>query len=208
MIPRDRLVPERTALVLLAAGKSERFGLSDKLGATFLGKPLGFHVVTALAAVPFHTRFAVCDRESLDYAAHGYHVVVNDRAEAGVAYSVRLGLRAARARGCDAVLLALADMPRVTAAHVYRLFDANTGADTVVASSDGHQPRPPALFGAAHFDALEALEGDHGARQLILAGKHVTTSADELVDVDTEADLANLQAKYGQSRAHVFAKDA
>ena len=207
MIPSDRLIPERTALILLAAGKSERFGLSDKLGAPFLGKPLGYHVVTALAAVPFGTRIAVCDGGELDYAARGYGIVFNDRAEPGVSYSVRLGMRAARAQGCDAVLLALADMPRVTAAHIYRLFDASNGADTVVASSDGTQPRPPALFGAAHFDTLETLEGDYGARHLILAGKHVVTNADELVDVDTEEELAYLQTKFGQGRTHAFAKD-
>lgn len=208
MILSDRLVPERTALVLLAAGKSERFGLSDKLGAPFLGKPLGYHVVTALAAVPFQTRIAVCDGGDLDYAARGYQVVLNDRAEEGVSYSVRLGMRAARAEGCDAVLLALADMPRVTAAHIYRLFDASAGADAVVASSDGTQPRPPALFGAAHFDTLETLQGDYGARDLILAGKHVVTNADELVDVDAEEELAYLQTKFGQGRANAFAKDA
>ncbi|MDF0487000.1 nucleotidyltransferase family protein [Sphingomonas sp. H39-1-10] len=208
MIAPDRLAPARAALVLLAAGKSERFGLSDKLGAPFLGKPLGYHVVTALAAVPFQARIAVCDGGALDYAARGYQVVVTDRAEAGVSYSVRRGVKAARAAGCDAVLLALADMPRVTAAHIYRLFDASTGAETVVASSDGTQPRPPALFGRAHFDALETLQGDTGARHLILAGKHVVTDADELVDIDTEEELAYLQAKFGQGRAPAFAKDA
>lgn len=207
MIPPDRLVPERTALVLLAAGKSERFGLSDKLGAPFLGKPLGYHVVTALAAVPFGTRIAVCDGGNLDYAARGYQVVFNDRAKEGVSTSVRLGVQAARAEGCEAVLLALADMPRVTAAHIYRLFDASAGADTVAASSDGVNPLPPALFGAAHFDTLETLQGDYGARHLILAGKHVVTNADELVDVDTEEQFAYLQTKFGRGRAHALAKD-
>ncbi|CAN5268129.1 hypothetical protein BH10PSE15_BH10PSE15_11200 [soil metagenome] len=202
----DRLTPERTALVLLAAGRSARFGFSDKLAAPFLGQPLCFHVVTALSAVPFCTRIAVCDGGALDYAGRGYQIVINDHPEAGASSSVRLGVRAARTSGCDAVLLALADMPRVTAAQVYRLFDAAAGAGTVVASSDGTSPRPPALFGAAHLDALEALEGDQGARHLILAGRHVVTSADELVDVDTERDLADLQRRFG--RAQDLEKDA
>ena len=207
MIPHDRLVPERTALVLLAAGKSRRFGVSDKLGASFLGQPLGYHVVTALAAVPFRTRIAVCVRGELDYASRGYRVVFNDRPGEGASSSVRLGVRAAQEAGCEAVLLALADMPRVTASHIHRLFDASAGADTVVASSDGQQPRPPAVFGAAHFAALETLTGDYGARDLILGGKHVVTNADELVDIDTEEELADLQSTFGHSRAHAFEKD-
>ena len=40
------IAPENAALVLLAAGKSAQFGLSDKLTEPFLGQPLGMHVVT------------------------------------------------------------------------------------------------------------------------------------------------------------------
>ena len=52
------LRPETTALVLLAAGQSRRFG-GDKLGAPLLGKPLALHAADALAAIPFATRIAV-----------------------------------------------------------------------------------------------------------------------------------------------------
>ena len=40
--------PDETALILLAAGKSERLGERDKLQEEYLGNPLAFHVVTAL----------------------------------------------------------------------------------------------------------------------------------------------------------------
>src|SRR3569623_1952088 len=144
------IAPETTALILLAAGKSERFGLSDKLTAIFLGKPLGIHAV--------------------------------------------------RREGIEAALIALADMPRITATHVHRLYEAVEGPDSVVASSDGVSPRPPVLFGAGRFDALERLEGDTGARDKILAGRHVVTTPDELIDVDTEEELEALLAKFGQAR--------
>ncbi|MDO7843314.1 nucleotidyltransferase family protein [Sphingomonas immobilis] len=200
MITPDELKPERTALVLLAAGKSERFGLSDKLNASFLGHPLGYHVVTALTAVPFQARIAVCDGGELDYGARGYTVVINEKPDEGMASSVRLGVKAAREAGCDAVLIALADMPRVTATQIYRLFDVSHGDETVAASSDGLSPKPPVLFGKAQFDLLEALEGDEGARKLVSGGRHVVTMADELVDVDTEEELEYLQRKFGHGR--------
>ena len=180
-------------LVLLAAGKSKRYGLSDKLTEPFLGKPLAYHVVTAFENIPFKARIVVVDGGDLDFASRGYRVVKNPRPEDGVSSSVRLGIKAAREDNPGSILIALADMPRVTAAQVYRLFDASTGAETVVASSDGCAPKPPALFGPAHFDHLERLEGDEGARPLILAGRHVVTAPAELIDIDTEEELEELR---------------
>ena len=68
------IAPETTALILLAAGKSARFGLSDKLTEMFLGQPLGMHVVTALEAVPFahdFNRAVVRTRRTSTHAAPG-----------------------------------------------------------------------------------------------------------------------------------------
>ncbi|WP_375398932.1 nucleotidyltransferase family protein [uncultured Sphingomonas sp.] len=194
------IAPENTALILLAAGKSARFGLSDKLCEPFLGQPLGLHVVTALEAIPFARRIAVYDGGPIDYAKRGYQVVHNDDPDLGLSRSVAIGVEAARGAGIEAALIALADMPRVTAAHIYRLFDAERGEMGVVASSDGVEPKPPVLFGAGRFDALQTLTGDTGARGMIAAGRHVVTNADELVDVDTEEELRYLQEKFGHGR--------
>jgi molybdenum cofactor cytidylyltransferase len=189
--------PERVALILLAAGRSRRFNDGDKLAEPFLDKPLAFHVVTALEKIPFLARIAVVSDTALDFAALGYEVVHNPDPSLGQAQSLCYGVEAARTLGADAVLVALADMPRVTAAHIYRMFEAADGPAAVVASSNGVHPTPPALFGRDRFDALLALEGDEGARALILGGKHVVTSPAELVDVDTQEDLAELRELYG-----------
>src|SRR3546814_3810540 len=60
----------------------------------------------------------------------------------GLSGSIKLGVEACRACDADAVLIALADTPRVTATHIYRLLDYADGADTILASSDGVRPRP------------------------------------------------------------------
>jgi len=188
--------PATTALILLAAGRSERFGLSDKLTEMFLGQPLGMHVVTTLEAVPFAKRIAVCDGGQLDYGARGYQVVHNDKPEDGLSGSIHLGVQAARGEGIEAVIFALADMPRVTAAQIYRLFDAQHGPESIVASSNGVNPKPPILFGAARFDALMEMKGEEDARDMVLGGRHVVTAADELIDVDTEEELDELREKF------------
>lgn len=190
------LTPERTALVLLAAGRSRRFD-GDKLSEPFLDKPLAYHVVTALEKIPFLARIAVVSDTRLDFAALGYQVEENPDPSRGQARSLCHGVMVAKEAGADAVLVALADMPRVTAAHVYRMFDAADGADTIVASSDGVQPLPPALFGKDLFDDLLDLDGDEGARQLIKRGHHVVTNPAELVDIDTRVDLEELRKLYG-----------
>ncbi len=186
---------EKTVLVLLAAGRSARFGdVGSKLEEPFLGRPMGLHVAVALEDMPFAERIAVVGTCRLDYAAHGFRVVHNENAAEGIASSVRLGVASAKERGAEAVLIALADMPRVTVAHVHRLFDASRGADTVVASSDGVEPKPPALFGRDQFDFLLSLTGDGGGRELVRSGRHVVTAPAELIDVDTPEQLERLRA--------------
>jgi molybdenum cofactor cytidylyltransferase len=188
------IAAEDCVLVLLAAGRSRRMGdIGSKLDEPFLGRPLGLHVAVALEDMPFMERVAVVGRADCDYAAHGFTIVRNDDPELGMGRSVALGVDCARARGAEAVVLALADMPRVTATHVYTLLDALEGDDAVVASSDGRSPKPPAVFGRAQFDTLVGLEGEAGARDIIRAGKHVVTTPAELIDVDTPEELERLR---------------
>jgi molybdenum cofactor cytidylyltransferase len=183
---------ERTALVLLAAGRSLRFGDVDKLTVPYLGRPLGLHVVVALEAVPFCTRIGVVADTALDLVGCGYTVITNDDPAAGMGRSLRLGMEAAQASDPDAVVIALADMPRVTATQIYRLLDDARGDEANVASSDGVIPRPPVLFGRAHFPALLGARGDVGARDLVRRGHHIVAPPDELIDIDTPEDLAKL----------------
>ena len=185
---------EDVVLILLAAGRSARFGdVGSKLDQPFLNRPLGAHVAVALEDVPFRERIAVVDACRVDYSRHGFRVVRNADPVRDMASSVRLGIAAARTHDIGAVLIALADMPRVTATHVYNLLAAVDGPDAVVASSDGVAPRPPAVFGRDRFEFLTTLTGDAGARDLILAGKHVVTTPAELIDVDTPEELERLR---------------
>ncbi|OWK28373.1 nucleotidyltransferase family protein [Sphingomonas dokdonensis] len=190
------IAAEDTILVLLAAGKSARFaGAESKLDASVNGAPLGLHAAHTLSGLTFKARVAIVRRCRIDYAAHGFEMVRNEDPVGDMASSIRLGIRSAQRHGAAAVLIALADMPRLSAHHVQRLLAAADGAHSVVASaSAGSAPKPPALFGSARFDELLSLSGDHGARDLIRAGRLVEAPAATLVDIDTHADLAALAA--------------
>ena len=184
---------EDVGLVLLAAGRSVRFGTQNKLEAEFLGKPVGFHVTTALESIPFADRIVVTDGCQLDFGSRGYRVIHNDSIDKGMSHSLHLGVREAMTASPQAILVALADMPRVTAAHIYRLFDAFDGPDSVVVSSNGEHPTPPGVFGSGRFDELLKLEGDEGGRKLVAGGRHVVTAPAELIDIDTPEDLERLR---------------
>jgi molybdenum cofactor cytidylyltransferase len=187
------IAAEQVVLVLLAAGRSQRFGAADKLEADLNGTPLGLHVVAALADVPFRARIVVRSGCGLDFANYGYTDIANQRPELGMSGSVRLGVERGRTMGAAAVLIVLADMPCVTAAHVRRLLDAGGADDTVVASSNGTKPMPPALFGRGRFDTLIGLTGDAGARDLLRGGRQVVADPAELVDIDTLEELRALR---------------
>jgi molybdenum cofactor cytidylyltransferase len=190
------IAADRTLLVLLAAGRSVRFGSADKLEARWRGKPLALHAVTALKPIPFLARIAVVSGTAIDFGALGYRVIVNERPEDGLSGSLRIGVRAAQDLGAAAMLVALADMPRVSTMHVLRLLDAGQRADSVIASTNEKRPSPPALFAAGRFPELAATTGDEGGRALIQEGQHIAADPGELIDIDTVDDLERLRALY------------
>ena len=79
-------------------------------------------------------------------------------------------------------------MPFVQAAHVEALIAACT--DDVVASFEGSQPMPPAIFPRAHWPDLLATVGDAGARHILAHAEKLTAPAGMLRDIDTADDLA------------------
>ena len=115
--------------------------------------------------------------------------------------SIRAGVEGIAA-ATDAVLVCLADMPALRAAHVDALIDAFADAPPERICVPVHRDRRghPVLFGAAHFPALCEIEGDRGARGILAAAaahvREIDVSDDGiLLDVDTLEDLA----RYGDS---------
>ena len=178
------------AIVLLAAGNARRFG-SDKLMADFEGAPMGARVAHELVSVAAAAHFAVCQPDAViaaHYARLGFDIVDNPRADLGLSGSLHLAVEAALRTDAQALLIALADMPFVQTAHIDTLIAACT--DTVVASFDGHQPMPPAIFPRSHWPDLLATVGDAGARDILARAGKLTASADTLRDIDTPDELA------------------
>ncbi|AUW58002.1 nucleotidyltransferase family protein [Sphingobium sp. SCG-1] len=187
--------PEQVAAVLLAAGNSTRFGEEDKLMADHGGKPLIVHALEAVASLPFKYHIAVVRRRELAPIIHrklerrGYTLIVNDNPEEGLSGSIVRAAAYVSELRCNGLLMCLADMPNVPQSHYMRLCLAAEDIRSVVGSTDGFTPSPPAFFGRRHFEELQAVKGDQGARALISQSLLLETSSALLHDVDTPDDL-------------------
>ncbi|WP_307470228.1 nucleotidyltransferase family protein [Paenibacillus harenae] len=131
-----------------------------------------------------------------------------ERADEGMAYSLRKGLTALLSGRSDAklvpdaILVLLADQPFVDRKHIERLlsrFREQPHLD-YVASVPGDAEdfpltlMPPAILSRTMYEAIEELEGDEGARKLFanarFHGEFVSAVSDEvLLDVDNQVDL-------------------
>jgi molybdenum cofactor cytidylyltransferase len=181
------------AAILLAAGRSTRFGPDDKLAVLLDGIPLGLHAARVLSALPLGLRFVVTGPSpGLNWP--GLEMVTNTRPEDGMGHSIALGVAAARQKGANAVLIALADMPFVPLTHFERILAHPVETETCVASGSGVRRMVPALFGSGWFDTLEALRGDRGARELLEHATLVPATERELRDIDNREDWLNAAA--------------
>lgn len=184
------IAPDRIAAIVLAAGASTRFG-ADKLLHPFAGRALAAHIADTLAGMPFGYRFAVvptnADRRAELFANRRFDIIANADPGQGLSSSLALGAGMAAALGAEAMLLCLADMPFITRAHISLLVGA--AGDRPVATEHMGVRSPPAIFPAAMFADLMALEGDRGAKPLLESAFAIEVDAELVRDIDTTADI-------------------
>lgn len=187
--------------LLLAAGRSTRFG-ADKLLALVDGAPVLSWSAAALAA-EVDALFIVVppDAASRLLVVSGVEAVTVEHArrDEGLASSIRAGV-AALPTHVEAVVIALADQPFVSPGIVRRLRERwSAGGVTAVAPRYREGRGHPVLFGRPAFAALQALEGDEGAKTLLesLGPGLALVDVDEAMpaDVDTPYALRALDAR-------------
>ena len=180
-----------TAGVLLAAGRSQRFGADEKLLASLDGRPLVTHVAQAMQEAGLDQLIAVVANPAVVELLDGFHHVRVTDDDSSQADSLRAGIAEARALGVDRALVVLGDMPGVTS-ELLRSVVAKCTGNSPSAVTNGEDPMVPACFPESAFADLMAIEGDRGA-QTMLKGLNtdalVETSAGALRDVDQPEDL-------------------
>ncbi|MFT4069879.1 nucleotidyltransferase family protein [Paraburkholderia sp.] len=186
--------------VLLAAGFGSRFdprGLHNKLLAHLPdGTPVAHEAAHRLLRVV--TRVLAVVRPGSDALARvlndaGCDVVFTAAAERGMGASLAAGIAASD--DAEGWIVALADMPRIAIPTIEAVARALDGGAPLVAPFYQGQRGHPVGFGAAHREALLALDGDTGAKALLTTQALTRLDVDDpgiLRDVDTLEDLRRM----------------
>jgi molybdenum cofactor cytidylyltransferase len=182
----------RVGAVILAAGRSRRFG-SPKQLVVVDGRTLLEHAIDAAMAAGLAPAVAVvpvwlAPPTSLDEGRLRW--VRNPFPERGMSVSLRLGFDAL-ADEVDAAVILLGDQPRLPPESLGLLLAAR-GKRPVVASVADGVLAPPILVERSHFDLVRRLSGDIGLREILLAEPDLVFAvplSTRPPDLDTPDDL-------------------
>lgn len=189
------------AVIILAAGKSSRLG-SPKQLLVFQDQYLlqhGIDEAISSNASPVITVLGANHeliRSKIDHA--GSIIVENTDWETGIASSIKTGLNEILSNHpkTDGIMLMVCDQPFADHKIINQLLKAQdkTKKGIICCSYDG-TIGTPALFHKSFFDELFTLEGDTGAKKLMLKHKDDLFSvsfSDGSIDIDTPEDYKNL----------------
>lgn len=185
------------ALIVLAAGKSVRFG-GNKLLAFVSDRTLYQHTLERMKAFQDYPRFLVTAYDEIaEYARKdGIEVVMNSKPEAGISHSVRLGLAACLERYPDiqGILFSVCDQPNLKASTVQRILNtASLHKGQIVCAGHFGRTGNPVLWDRKYFGELAGLTGDNGGRQIMSGYRDkvqlVEAEPEELKDIDLRDDI-------------------
>ena len=202
-----RLADKDYAMILLAAGKSSRYG-SNKLLEELDGGRMFEHTLRKMRAFPLCIQVAVTRFEEIERAAEaqGMLVVENWEPDLGISHSLRLGLQKALEENPElkGAMFIVCDQPGLTAATFARMLDIGKKyPGKIVCAGRKGKMGNPVLWDRCFFDELSRLSGDKGGKQII--GAHMDdvllceTEETELRDVDIPEQLTKWERDYGES---------
>ena len=193
-----------TGIIILAAGSSSRMG-QPKQQLVYQDQTLLQRAIEAangaqalaLIIVLGANNQAILD----DVDSKHLDIVINPEWEQGMSTSIKSGITALQTLypKVDDVLLMLCDQPFVNTELLIKLIQAKPQtADTIVACKYKETIGVPVLFGKDWFAELQNLQGEEGAKKLLLAhqDKVITVPFDKgSIDIDTPDDYQQLLNK-------------
>ena len=191
--------------VLLAAGRSERMGRNNKLLLNVDGIPLvrksAINILNSnVTSMTVVTGF---DENKIVNALSGLNVnfVKNINFREGLSSSLKAGL-ANITPTPSAVIICLADMPKIQPEHINRLlenFDPLRGLEICIPTNNGKRGNP-VLIGSRFFPYIFETSGDFGAKQVMkqhsdkIVEVEIGTS-DIHFDIDTQDEYENFTTR-------------
>jgi molybdenum cofactor cytidylyltransferase len=175
------------AAIILAAGRSARFGKTNKLLAPLDRRPLVDHVLKTVQEIGFGLSVAVVAHPEVEGLAlgRGLHAVGAD-ADGSQGDSLRKGAMAAG--DYPFTMIFLGDMPFITAQHARTLL-AEMEDERVLASRADTYLGPPVLLPTKLLASMP-VGADQGARMFLKGAIAIDTDAHTIADFDRPDDFA------------------
>ncbi|HEX7019891.1 MAG TPA: nucleotidyltransferase family protein [Gemmatimonadaceae bacterium] len=188
--------------IVLAAGRSSRFGRAKALLPDEAGQPFAARLAASFKAGGAEGLVLVSrpDDEDLHRAIEPFfpfaRIVENADPDRGQLSSLLEALDAVDRPGVRGIMVTLVDMPLVQPSTIARLRDvALHGAATIVRPVHHGRHGHPVVFMRATFDALRRADPSQGAKAVVRAHPVVDVAVDDrgvIEDVDTPDDYARV----------------
>jgi molybdenum cofactor cytidylyltransferase len=190
--------------IILAAGKSQRFG-SDKLLHVLpyngVNKPLVLHSLKPWLDVFEHINIVVrADNHALiqmlEDSEHASRLTLITAANAAIGMSASLVSGIDANKAADGWLIGLSDMPFIQSSVIVKSLEAlNTGAEITLPTYNGKRGHPVG-FSSRFRSQLLVLSGDKGAKEIIASSPDNITFIDSpdsgiSQDIDTLKNLTD-----------------
>jgi molybdenum cofactor cytidylyltransferase len=190
-----------TAIVILAAGSSSRFGSAKQL-LHFNNKTLLQHVIDEAidsgAEPVIVVTGANADEVEKEIKNKKVEFVFNKSWKEGMASSIVAGVKKAITliNDIEKIIITVSDQPFVSSTLFKQLYQTQEkNVQQIVACSYADTIGTPVLFTQNYFDALMSLEGEEGAKKILNANNSDVATIDfpqGAIDIDTQKDYDEL----------------
>ena len=190
-----------TGIIILAAGSSSRIG-QPKQQLVYQQQTLLQRSIGAAKGVNAHALIVVLGANNQgilnDVDSKHLDIVINPDWEQGMSSSIKAGITALQTLypNVNGVLLMLCDQPFVDTELLIKLIQAQPPTDdAIVACMYQDTIGVPVVFGKGWFMELQGLQGEEGAKKLLLSyeDKVVTVPFEKgSIDIDTPEDYKRL----------------
>lgn len=205
----------KIACVILAAGKSVRFGKLKQLALIDGKKSMIQQAIDTANSSKADPVFLVVGAGASEIVAKASlgrsNLLYNKDYEKGLSSSIRCGV-SNLPPNCEAAILMVADQPFLSSRLLDMMIDTYIGERgsrvRIVAMASQGNPRNPVLLDRALFPELQKLEGDSGAKTLVESHLSETKLIEAMepevfIDIDTEENLRELAKAKTRNRTPI-----
>ena len=195
-----------TDAIILAAGNSKRFGITNKLFTQLYSKPLISHVVNEICKSNVKNIFVISgkDHDQICDILNKYRVKIikNQNHVFGINSSISCGIKNLDPIS-NSVMICLGDMPLLLSKDYNKLLKFNNnfgGKNKITVPFNSNQNGNPIIFGSKFYKKLLSLKGDEGGKKIINENnnhlvKFFTDLKGFYYDIDVKNDILNLSSE-------------